>query len=172
MSGRAILADALAHHAWATGKLIETCRALSPEQLDSTVPGTYGSIIATMRHLVGADSWYLYRLSGERFEPISDEEEAALDLAQMAALMEANAPRWQEVVAADVDPDEMVGVARDDGSNYRAPKGIRLAQVVHHGTDHRSQICTALTVLGIEPPAIDVWDYGDAVGRTESLPPA
>jgi uncharacterized damage-inducible protein DinB len=42
--------------------------------------------------------------------------------------------------------------------------------VIHHGTDHRSQICTALTVLGIEPPAIDVWDYGDTVGRTESQP--
>lgn len=168
--GTAILADAFAHHTWATGRLIETCQALSPEQLDSTVPGTYGSIIATLRHLVGADSWYLYRLSGERFEPISDEGEAALDLEQMAALMEANAPRWQEVVAADLDPDEMVGVAGDDGSTYRAPKGIRLAQAVHHGTDHRSQICTALTVLGVEPPAIDVWDYGDAIGRTESLP--
>jgi uncharacterized damage-inducible protein DinB len=49
--------------------------------------------------------------------------------------------------------------------------GIRLAQVVHHGTDHRSQICTALTTLGIEPPLIDVWDYGEAVGRTNEVPP-
>ena len=39
--------------------------------------------------------------------------------------------------------------------------GIRLAQAIHHGTDHRSQVCTALTTLGIEPPAIDVWDYAD-----------
>jgi uncharacterized damage-inducible protein DinB len=37
--------------------------------------------------------------------------------------------------------------------------------VVHHGTDHRSQICTALTTLGIEPPSIDVWDYGEQDGR-------
>ena len=48
-----VLDDAFAHHTWATGRLIEACQALSPEQLDSTVPGTYGSIIATMRHLVG-----------------------------------------------------------------------------------------------------------------------
>jgi len=37
--------------------------------------------------------------------------------------------------------------------------------VIHHGTDHRSQICTALTQLGVEPPEIDVWAYGVASGR-------
>ena len=30
--------------------------ALDPEQLETTVPGTYGSILETLRHLVGADS--------------------------------------------------------------------------------------------------------------------
>jgi len=35
-----------------------------------------------------------------------------------------------------------------------------------HGTDHRSRVCTALTGLGIEPPGIDVWDHGEASGRT------
>ena len=53
-----------------------------------------------------------------------------------------------------------------------APKGIRLAQVLHHGTDHRSQICTALTQLGIEPPLIDVWDYGFHENRLVETPPA
>ncbi len=46
------------------------------------------------------------------------------------------------------------------GSESHAPLGIRLAQVLDHGT-HRSQICTALTTLGVEPPDIDVWDFGD-----------
>ena len=42
-------------------------------------------------------------------------------------------------------------------------------QVVHHGTDHRSQICTALTHLGVEPPLIDAWDWGEATGRTRGV---
>ena len=45
-----------------------------------------------------------------------------------------------------------------------------LAQVVHHWADHRSQICTALTSLGLEPPEIGVWEYADAVGRAEDVP--
>jgi uncharacterized damage-inducible protein DinB len=51
-----------------------------------------------------------------------------------------------------------------------APLGIRLAQALHHGTDHRSQVCTALTTLGIEPPAIDLWDYGALDGRVFTEP--
>jgi uncharacterized damage-inducible protein DinB len=42
---------------------------------------------------------------------------------------------------------------------------VRLAQALHHGTDHRSQICSSLTSLGVEPPGIDVWEYGFANGR-------
>jgi hypothetical protein len=49
--------------------------------------------------------------------------------------------------------------------------GVRLAQALHHGTYHPSQICTALASLGVEPPSIDVWDYALEVGRSvERLP--
>jgi uncharacterized damage-inducible protein DinB len=59
---------------------------------------------------------------------------------------------------------------RDDGSESQAPLGIRLAQATHHGTDHRSQVCTALTTLGVEPPAIDVWDYAWKDDRLVEVP--
>ena len=57
-----------------------------------------------------------------------------------------------------------------DGSRTRAPVSIRLAQALHHGTDHRSQICTGLTALGVEPPSIDVWDFGWQDGRVVEEP--
>ena len=60
---------------------------------------------------------------------------------------------------------------RDDGSTSSAPLGVRLAQVIHHGTDHRSQICTDLTAIGVTPPEIDVWDYADSEGRLSETPP-
>jgi len=52
-----------------------------------------------------------------------------------------------------------------DGSELDAVMGVRFAQALHHGTDHRSQICTAMTSLGVEPPGIDVWEYGFVTGR-------
>jgi uncharacterized damage-inducible protein DinB len=169
MSG-SLLGDAFAHHTWATFQVMDACEALTPEQLEAAVPGTYGSILATMRHLVGADSWYLHRLSGERYPPIEEADEAKMDLAELRAAMERHVAAWPEVLAAVPDPDELIEVRRDDGSGYRATKGVRLAQVIHHGTDHRSQICTALTSLGIEPPEIGVWEYADTVGRAADVP--
>jgi uncharacterized damage-inducible protein DinB len=169
MMSRPILADAFGHHTWASLRLIDACLPLTPDQLATIVPGTYGSIIETVRHLVGADRSYLALLSGRR---VAEIEEDQMGLAELRAAMEASGPVWQEVVAGHLDPDVTVVRHRDDGSESHAPLGIRLAQVVHHGTDHRSQVCTALTALGIEPPAIDAWDYAEAAGRLFETRPA
>ena len=161
---KSLLADAFGHHVWATLRLIDACEALTAEQLETTVPGTYGSIVATLRHTVGADSWYLFRTSHGRTTPVEEDVEATLGIRELRALMVSHGEVWPTVLADDPDPDEMIVSRRDDGSENLASMGLRLAQALHHGTDHRSQICTALTSLGIEPPAIDAWDYGTEVG--------
>ncbi len=163
---RSLLGDAFGHHVWATVELIDACLALSPEQLETTVPGTYGSIVATMRHLVGSDSSYLSVLTDGQ---VADIDEDHLDLPQLRAAMEGNGAGWSSLLARELDPDSIVVRHRDDGSESRAPMGIRLAQALHHGTDHRSQICTALTTLGLEPPAIDVWDFAKQAGRLSEV---
>jgi len=168
MSG-SLLADALAHHVWATLRLIDACLALSREQLEAAAPGTYGSIIETMRHLVGSDSWYLFRLSGER-TPLIEEEH--MGLLELRDAMAGHGAAWSQVLATDPDPEALVMGRSDDGKEVYWPTSIRLAQALHHGTDHRSQICTVLTTLGVEPPAIDVWDFGEQDGRLVETPPS
>jgi uncharacterized damage-inducible protein DinB len=163
---RPLLADAFAHHVWATLRLIDACLALRPEQLETTVEGTYGSILATMRHLIGADASYLWVLTDGR---VTEVEEDRMDLVELRALMESNGAEWASLVAQDLDPDSDVVRHRDDGIDSYAPLGIRLAQALNHGTDHRSQVCTALTSLGIEPPEIDVWAFATHEGRLSEV---
>jgi uncharacterized damage-inducible protein DinB len=80
--------------------------------------------------------------------------------------MEADEIAWPRLLAENPDPDAVVHeIDESDGFERDAPFGIRLALALHHGTDHRSQICTALTSLGLEPPSIDVWDFGLQAGR-------
>jgi uncharacterized damage-inducible protein DinB len=167
MSG-SVLDDAFGHHVWATLRVLDVCLTLSPEQLETGVPGTYGSILETMRHLVGADASYLFSLTGGRTAPIDEDH---MDLSELRAAMEADGVAWSELLAQGPDPEAIVVRHRDDGSETHAPVGIRLTQALHHGTDHRSQLCTALTALGVEPPAIDVWDFGDLDGRVVEIPP-
>ena len=166
---RSILADAFEHNVWATIVMIDVCLELSPDQLDTSVPGTYGSILSTMRHTVGADAGYLFALTGGEVPEIDAE---SMDLAQLRAVMDRNGTAWAALLATDLDPDADCVRHRDDGTSSHAPVGIRLAQVVHHGTDHRSQICTALTSLGIEPPEIDVWSFAWPQGRLWEDPAA
>ena len=165
---RPILADAFAHHAWATDKLLDACEKLDIDQLGASVPGTYGSILETLRHTVGADASYLVLLSDGK---ASDIDEMAMDTRALRAAMRELGPVWQWLVAQDLDPDRSYIRTREDGSTSTAPLGVRLAQVLHHGTDHRSQVCTALSTLGIEPPEIDAWAWADAEGKLSETPP-
>ncbi|MBA2315525.1 MAG: hypothetical protein H0V87_09060, partial [Chloroflexi bacterium] len=73
-----------------------------------------------------------------------------------------------ELLAGELDADADVD-GHGDGWEFHAPTGFRLAQVLQHGTDHRSQICTALTSFGVTPPGIDLWAFGEATGRTRSV---
>jgi uncharacterized damage-inducible protein DinB len=163
-----MLQDAFSHHVWATLRVIDACLPLSPEQLATTVPGTYGSILATMRHVVGADCGYLFRLTSGGISRIDEDQ---MGLPHLRTAMERNAAAWSQVLGDGLDPDKMVVARREDGSETHAPVSIRVAQALHHGTDHRSQICTALTTLGLEPPGIDVWDFGLRNGRVTEVPP-
>src|SRR5256885_13996090 len=52
------------HGIWANERLLERCRALTDEQLDLTVPGTYGTIRKTLAHIVSAEEGDLVRLLG------------------------------------------------------------------------------------------------------------
>jgi len=154
--------DAFRHNVWATVRLIDVCAGLTPEQLATEVPGTYGSIHRTLHHLVDSDTWYL---SFFRDEVIVQMDDVLAELPDLRAAIESNGALWFEVLADAPDPDRQVEDLSAD-TRYLAPVGVRLAQVVQHGTDHRSQVCTALTLLGVEPPDIAVWAYGEATGRS------
>jgi uncharacterized damage-inducible protein DinB len=165
---RSLLDDAFAHHVWATLRLIDACLPLTPEQLEVAVPGTYGSILETTRHLVEADTYYLAHLTGD---PAREIDSGGMSLQELRPEMEADERTWIELLATDLDPDAVVTDADEEVYRRDASMGVRLAQAIHHGTDHRSQICTALTTLRLEPPLIDVWAFGIQTGRVVEVPP-
>jgi uncharacterized damage-inducible protein DinB len=162
-----ILADAFAHHVWASIRVLDACATLDDAQLATTVPGTYGTILATMRHLVDGDVFYLNVLHGGQPKPFDKDTS---DIPTLRVEMATHDVAWQELIAGDLDPATVVIEYEDSGYETHAPLGIRLAQALYHGTDHRSQVCTALTSIGIEPPGIEVWDYANVDGRYFTIP--
>jgi uncharacterized damage-inducible protein DinB len=164
---KSILDDAFRHHLWATERIINACSSLPMAQLNAPCLGTYGSILDTLRHTVESDRFYATRFPvGQHLPEIA--EDAETTFAEMRMAMAANGEVWLRLLVDDLDPDAET-VSRSETEEYYTPYGVRLAQVLHHGTDHRSQICTALTTIGIEPPQIDVWGYAEEFGRERTV---
>ena len=168
MTSTSLLEAAFAHHAWATIRLVDSCEDLSPQQLRHVVPGTRGPIIETLAHIIDGDTWDLEMLEGRDLAGVED---ASLDLGAIRRMMQRNSARWSSFLSGSPDPDATVTeVDPSDGFRRDASVGMRLAAALEHGSDHRSQICTALTTLGIRPPAINVMTFGVEVGRVEETP--
>jgi uncharacterized damage-inducible protein DinB len=169
---RSLIQDAFDHHVWATKRVAEACSKLTPEQLTTDVAGTYGSILATMRHVVADEWFYLGVLTGRRSTLESDPH--TMDIARLSAALDVLAAEWTGFLAGDLDPDAIVREVDDeDGFQRDATVGLHLAQSLHHGNEHRAQICTAFTILGVEPPAVSVFKFGLETGRSvEVYPPS
>lgn len=151
------------HKTWATLRLIEYCQGLGDEHLDATIPGTYGTIRNTLRHLVEAEESYFAVLTREPFHPLSD---GPVPLDELAERIRRLGPRW-EVLAEDTDlPRREVTTA--DG--WRMPGAVPMAQAIHHADDHRTHVLSILGARGLEvpePSGLDVWDYADSAGLTQ-----
>ena len=61
-----VLKALFAHNAWANLKLLAFCEQLSDEQLDAEAIGCFGSIRATLWHIVGGEVSYVERVNGKR----------------------------------------------------------------------------------------------------------
>ena len=161
--------DLYRQNEWANLTIIEVCRGLTSEQLDSTAPGAFGSIRSTLMHLVGAEARNVSRLGAT----------PAREFAPRGA-------RWQgfdaleDVVRSSaeglIERTHVVGnstivVEEAPGVRFEIEANVLLLQVINHSTDHRSQICTILTELGALPSTddegqtiVDAWAWSDAMG--------
>lgn len=173
------------HNVWASKVLLDVCRTLTTEQL--TAPdgaGTTLSIIETFNHLVLSDGGYLWSLGGpqtswvaanqreqeEHPEPWSDTteyREQVADLDELALRIGETERLWEAFFASEEFDAERVCVL--DVGTYECPAGIVMAEVFHHASVHREQICAMLTGFGVEPPDVQPWGFADATGISRFL---
>lgn len=157
-SSSEVLRAGFGHHVWATITLIDALDGLPSERLDAQIPGTYGSIIRTLAHLVAADDRYLRRLAGEQLPPSTDADEPPLD--ELRASMRAQADRWTAVLdLLDAGSLDVAFPGRADYPETPHAEGLFLLQALHHGDDHRTQVCSTLGALSLDVPELDGWTY-------------
>ena len=147
----------LRHNAWANKTLLEFCSGLEPAALELSAAGTYGTLYGTLQHIVGAEQFYIDLLTNEVLgTPVRRTERRTLqDLTAIAALTGAR--------AIDIDATDDAARVIASGED-QTTVGIVLAQLVHHGNEHRAHATTILGSHGRATPKIGAWTYGIANG--------
>ncbi len=152
------------HNNWANEQIIAACAALNDEQLDAEpVSATVGSIRSTLLHLVSAQRNYLSLLT------LPVEARPATPIA-FAELQESARMSGEALLALVRDGSGSLSEARlqtRDG-HYTKPWPV-IVQIINHATEHREQIKSMLSALGMTPPDIDGWSYGEISGALVPL---
>ena len=151
------LAKIFEHNNWANEKIIQVCYALSDEQLDADPHSvTKGNIRNTLVHLVSSQESYLKTLTlplEERLHP------RTVPFAELEESARRSGEELLALVSGEGKPFE--ARLRTRNGHYTEP-WVLLLQTINHATEHREQIKSMLSALGVTPPDIDGWDYGIA----------
>ncbi len=153
-----VLSEFFRHNTMMNERLLEACRRLSPEQLQATAPGTYGTVAATLVHIANAQVGYAARLlDDERPEPLPEDPFPGFDA--VAERMERGNRQLEEAAARGTQDREVTVRGNDPPGAWNMNVSLFLVQAVNHSTEHRQQVSTILTQLGVEPPEMDGWAY-------------
>ena len=151
-----ILVKLFEHNNWANIQIIQACSTLSDKQLDAEPQSaTKGNIRETLTHLVNSQRGYLslltLTLEARHHSPPT-----------FAGLQES----------AQISGEGLLALVRDESSKFPKTRlqttdgffvepWVVILQVINHATEHREQIKSMLSALGMTPPNIDGWDYGE-----------
>lgn len=150
-----ILARIFEHNNWANQRIMEVCATLSDEQLDAPPQSaTEGSIRNTLQHLVSAQYGYLRLLT----LPIEERKDRfTVEFADLEKSLQESGERLLELAR---DGSKLPVTRLQTRDDYWVEPWVLMVQIINHATEHREQIKSMLTALGITPPDIDGWDYG------------
>lgn len=151
-----VLARLFEHNNWANQKIIQTCAVLRDEQLDAEPRSvTKGNIRATLIHLVSAQAGYLLLLT----VPFEQRVYPALTYADLQESARSSGEGLLALARGNQKPFAAKLRTRD---GYEVEPWVVMVQIINHATEHREQICSMLSALGVTPPDLDGWGYGEA----------
>ncbi|MEM9012774.1 MAG: DinB family protein [Pseudomonadota bacterium] len=149
------------YNAWQNGSLIQAAEGLSEAERWRDRGAFFGSIAATLNHLLWDDALWLMRFAGDE----RPEETVVPALAAPSDWMEFERLRSErdgEIMAwaAGLDDQALGGTVAwyPAGGTVRVekPKALCAVHLFNHQTHHRGQVHGMLTAAGARPEATDL----------------
>ena len=151
-----ILVELIRYNNWANARVIAACQDLTPDQLAAAAPGAYGTIRDTLKHIIQAEADYVGRLTGKNPQPSFrwEDQPALTDLSAYAVqVADALLDAIQRIPPTHIVHEE------EDGNTIEYQARVLFIQVINHGVEHRTNITTILSGLGLPAPEVDGWGY-------------
>jgi uncharacterized damage-inducible protein DinB len=145
------------HNNWANLQIIQACSALSDEQLDAEPQSvTKGTIRRTLVHLVSSQQSYLRTLT----LPLEERRDAPT--VAFAELEESARRSGEGLLALARGEQKPLKPQLQTRDGYYVEPWVLMVQIINHATEHREQINSMMSALGVTPPDLDGWNYGEA----------
>jgi uncharacterized damage-inducible protein DinB len=154
----------LKHMAWANQKTIAHLQTLPEESLNAFATNPQWHVAEIIHHIVDSADHYAYRISGTPV--LAQPDSACIDdvktIADLARIREQSAivdKALLECVELDDVQLEFVNYEKKLVKRWRS---TILSQAIHHATEHRAQIASALEAKGFIPmdlDELDLWAY-------------
>lgn len=147
------------YNRWANGRLYDACAALAPEAYHAARPSFFGSLHATLNHLLVGDSIWLGRFRGS--PPSHIKALNQILHADFAALRAARTAKDAEIIAFcdGLDDAALSGsftYTNTRGETFTDPLFPPLMHFFNHQTHHRGQVHGLLSHAGVSPPELDM----------------
>jgi len=156
----------LRHMAWANQKTIEHLQTLPEDSLKSFATNPEWKVAEILRHIVESANFYAFRITGN-FPAKVDESEAQPTRDDLESLREKARAVDQALLECEKLEDVEVEFVRNNGEKVKRWRSTILSQAIHHATEHRAQIASALEAKGFAPvdlDELDLWSYETAKG--------
>lgn len=147
------------YNAWANGRLYDACATLPAAEYYAARPSFFGSLHATLNHILVGDSVWLGRFTGRPAAHVKALNQILHE--DFAGLRQAREAKDAEIVAFcdGLDDAALAGTfsyTNMRGEPFTDPLLPPLMHFFNHQTHHRGQVHGLLSHAGIDPPELDL----------------
>jgi uncharacterized damage-inducible protein DinB len=157
------------HNLWANLRLLDRCAVLTDDQLDASAPGTYGRLRDTLVHLLAAEERFVAELAGQSLDLLFRERDAFPGLSVLRERARRSGTQLIEAARARRSRTTHFEV---EGKTVSIQAIVPMMQAINHATEHRTQVASILSQIGVQPPDLHPWAYWEerATVGGEGLP--
>jgi len=154
------------YNQWADGQVLEVAATLTPADLTRRVGGSFGSVHATLTHILWAERLWLERWrAGASVAPF--EPQAFASVGALRRTWERIAEE-QSAFLDSLGDDQLARPAsyvNQKGETWTYPLWQQVYHAFSHSAYHRGQVAVLFRQLGARPVTTDFLNFRDASNR-------